>query len=65
MAPEEGSKHIGQTEIQRHRGDRSRCETPVDLFRRHMVILVVASPKGNVGWTLRRSQCVTWDRSPT
>jgi len=55
MAPEERSEHIGQTEIERQGGDRSRCETPVDLFRRHVVILVVASSKGNVGWTLRRS----------
>ncbi len=53
MAPEEGSQNIGQTEIHRHGGDRSRGQTPVDLFRRHLVILAVALPKGNVGRTLR------------
>jgi hypothetical protein len=36
MAPEEGGEDIGEAEIHGYCSDRSRRQTPVDLFRNHL-----------------------------
>ena len=37
MAPEEGGEEIGQNDIRHHGADRGRRQTPVDLFRYHLL----------------------------